>query len=414
MLRAARDATKRQGDRGRAAASLHPPAVAVRMPSPRCFNDADAVIVADVYPAGEAPIAGVDKQALAAAINAHGHRHAIALPSPDKLAGDRAQDRPAGRLRRLSRRRQHHPMGLCAARRTRRARRRQPRERDGLAAEIARARARVARPLDRRRAARALHLVSRRRAGRGSVLAGRRGRPRLFPDEAAARDSGHGHRPRLQSHRPRRRDSRRGDSLGRQGVRRDRDDGRLPRDRRRGGARRAGRARRGRGGDRRARLPARRAGLDRRRAEDERRRARRRDARSLRRGARDRPRRREARLRPGRDGLFLSPQRSARRRDLHPRRVSGPPGRSAGDQGRDGAHHRRARSLAADSRQDRRLDVQEPAGPQGLAIDRRRRLPRPASSATRRFRRCTAISSSTAAAPPPPTSRRSAKKCAGG
>jgi UDP-N-acetylmuramate--alanine ligase len=51
-----------------------------------CFNDADIVIVADVYPAGEAPIAGVDKQALAAAIDAHGHRHAIALPSPDKLA----------------------------------------------------------------------------------------------------------------------------------------------------------------------------------------------------------------------------------------------------------------------------------------------------------------------------------------
>jgi UDP-N-acetylmuramate--alanine ligase len=52
-----------------------------------CFNDADAVIVADVYPAGEAPIAGVDKQALALAINAHGHRCALVLPSPDKLAG---------------------------------------------------------------------------------------------------------------------------------------------------------------------------------------------------------------------------------------------------------------------------------------------------------------------------------------
>jgi UDP-N-acetylmuramate--alanine ligase len=52
-----------------------------------CFNDADAVIVADVYPAGESPIAGVDKQALAVAINAHGHRCALVLPSPDKLAG---------------------------------------------------------------------------------------------------------------------------------------------------------------------------------------------------------------------------------------------------------------------------------------------------------------------------------------
>jgi len=52
-----------------------------------CFNDADIVVIADVYPAGEAPIEGVDKQALVTAINAHGHRHALALPAPDKLAG---------------------------------------------------------------------------------------------------------------------------------------------------------------------------------------------------------------------------------------------------------------------------------------------------------------------------------------
>ena len=51
-----------------------------------CFNDADTVIVADVYPAGEAPIEGADKKSLAAAIAAHGHRHAIALPAPEKLA----------------------------------------------------------------------------------------------------------------------------------------------------------------------------------------------------------------------------------------------------------------------------------------------------------------------------------------
>jgi len=51
-----------------------------------CFNDADSVIVADVYAAGEMPIAGADKNALTAAIAAHGHRHAIALPSPEKLA----------------------------------------------------------------------------------------------------------------------------------------------------------------------------------------------------------------------------------------------------------------------------------------------------------------------------------------
>jgi UDP-N-acetylmuramate--alanine ligase len=51
-----------------------------------CFNDADTVIVADVYPAGEAPIEGVDKAALTTAIAAHGHRHAMMLPSPEKLA----------------------------------------------------------------------------------------------------------------------------------------------------------------------------------------------------------------------------------------------------------------------------------------------------------------------------------------
>ena len=39
-----------------------------------CFNDADAVIVAPVYPAGEAPIAGVDRDALVAGLRAHGHR----------------------------------------------------------------------------------------------------------------------------------------------------------------------------------------------------------------------------------------------------------------------------------------------------------------------------------------------------
>ncbi len=52
-----------------------------------CFNDADAVIVAPVYSAGEAPIAGVDRDALVAALRAHGHRQAMALAAPDQLAG---------------------------------------------------------------------------------------------------------------------------------------------------------------------------------------------------------------------------------------------------------------------------------------------------------------------------------------
>ena len=47
----------------------------------------DAVIVAEVYPAGEAPIAGVDRDHLVAALRARGHRNVIALPEPGKLAG---------------------------------------------------------------------------------------------------------------------------------------------------------------------------------------------------------------------------------------------------------------------------------------------------------------------------------------
>src|SRR6202012_1454957 len=37
-----------------------------------CFNDADVVIVADVYAAGEKPIAGASRDDLVAAIKAHG------------------------------------------------------------------------------------------------------------------------------------------------------------------------------------------------------------------------------------------------------------------------------------------------------------------------------------------------------
>jgi len=40
-----------------------------------CFSDADAVIVADVYAAGETPIEGVDKHALVDGIRRFGHRN---------------------------------------------------------------------------------------------------------------------------------------------------------------------------------------------------------------------------------------------------------------------------------------------------------------------------------------------------
>jgi UDP-N-acetylmuramate--alanine ligase len=52
-----------------------------------CFNDADTVIVAPVYPAGEAPIPGVDRDALVAGLRARGHRQVMALEAPEKLAG---------------------------------------------------------------------------------------------------------------------------------------------------------------------------------------------------------------------------------------------------------------------------------------------------------------------------------------
>src|SRR5882762_6103936 len=51
-----------------------------------CFNDADTVIVAHVYPAGEAPIPGADRDALVAGLRARGHRQAIPLDAAADLA----------------------------------------------------------------------------------------------------------------------------------------------------------------------------------------------------------------------------------------------------------------------------------------------------------------------------------------
>src|SRR6266511_326664 len=51
-----------------------------------CFNDADTVIVAHVYSAGEAPIIGADRDSLVQGLRAHGHRQAIPLDGPQELA----------------------------------------------------------------------------------------------------------------------------------------------------------------------------------------------------------------------------------------------------------------------------------------------------------------------------------------
>lgn len=60
-----------------------------------CFNDADSVIIADVYPAGEESIDGADKEHLVAGINERGHKDAVTLPDVKdlpRMAADIAEE----------------------------------------------------------------------------------------------------------------------------------------------------------------------------------------------------------------------------------------------------------------------------------------------------------------------------------
>ena len=86
VLRAARESTK-----GQVIAVVQPHRYtrlqSLFEPFSTCFNDADAVIVAEVYPAGEPPIEGIDRDHLVAALRARGHRQVIPLPGPGQLAG---------------------------------------------------------------------------------------------------------------------------------------------------------------------------------------------------------------------------------------------------------------------------------------------------------------------------------------
>jgi UDP-N-acetylmuramate--alanine ligase len=86
VLKAARESTK-----GQVIAVVQPHRYtrlqSLFEPFSTCFNDADAVIVADVYAAGEAPIEGVDRDHLVTAVRARGHRQAIPLPGQPQLAG---------------------------------------------------------------------------------------------------------------------------------------------------------------------------------------------------------------------------------------------------------------------------------------------------------------------------------------
>ncbi len=60
------------------------------------FNDADVVYAAPVYPAGEAPIEGVDSDALVEGIKARGHRSAHTVAGADALANVLANEARSG------------------------------------------------------------------------------------------------------------------------------------------------------------------------------------------------------------------------------------------------------------------------------------------------------------------------------
>lgn len=99
VLRAARgaveDAAREAGEgaaRGRVIAIMQPHRY-TRLSSlfgdfSACFGDADTVFIADVYEAGETPIAGADRDGLVAGLKACGHRDARPLSGPDALAGE--------------------------------------------------------------------------------------------------------------------------------------------------------------------------------------------------------------------------------------------------------------------------------------------------------------------------------------
>ena len=84
VLRAARQSTK-----GRIIA-VHQPHRFTRLSNLfedfcTCFNEADIVAIAEVYSAGENPIAGATRENLVEGLIAHGHRHAVAVSSESDL-----------------------------------------------------------------------------------------------------------------------------------------------------------------------------------------------------------------------------------------------------------------------------------------------------------------------------------------
>jgi UDP-N-acetylmuramate--alanine ligase len=61
-----------------------------------CFNDADEVIVADVYTAGEQPIEGINRDALVEGLRRYRNRHVLPLESPAELPRIIAREAEAG------------------------------------------------------------------------------------------------------------------------------------------------------------------------------------------------------------------------------------------------------------------------------------------------------------------------------
>jgi UDP-N-acetylmuramate--alanine ligase len=63
-----------------------------------CFADADTVIVADVYAAGEQPIEGASKDGLVTGLRRYGHRRVVPLGAPAELAALVREEAAAGDL----------------------------------------------------------------------------------------------------------------------------------------------------------------------------------------------------------------------------------------------------------------------------------------------------------------------------
>ena len=89
VLRAARNAVKSSG-KGRVIAIKQPHRY-TRLESlfdefSACFNDANTVLIAPVYEAGEQPIENINSQALVSAMKSGGHRDVRAISGPEEIA----------------------------------------------------------------------------------------------------------------------------------------------------------------------------------------------------------------------------------------------------------------------------------------------------------------------------------------